>query len=185
MSVASTPENQLSRAGGYPGNSVFSKTAHPRRVHGEGMTNTDPAGITGAGPDSPGPAPAPMIISSEAARGGRVIRGSALVIGDWTADGAGGEVAPLHVHHADDEAWHVVSGALRFRFGHEYLIAAAGTTVLVPAGTAHTFGNAGPGPSRFIIIVPARLDELISQLHACDPAEHPEIYRRHESELLE
>ena len=52
-------------------------------------------------------------------------------------------------------------------------------------GSPHTFGNAGPGPSRFIIILPARLDELISQLHASDPAEHPEVYRSYESELLE
>jgi hypothetical protein len=57
--------------------------------------------------------------------------------------------------------------------------------VLVPAGVAHTFGNAGPGPSRFIIIVPSRLDELISQLHEANRAEHPAIYRRHKSELLE
>ena len=130
-------------------------------------------------------APEPMIISPEPDRGGRVIRGATLVIGDWNADGTDRDVAPLHVHHADDEAWHVVSGALRFRFTDRQVIAPAGTSVLVPAGTAHTFGNAGPGPSRFLIILPARLDELISQLHASDPAEHPKIYRRYESELLE
>jgi mannose-6-phosphate isomerase-like protein (cupin superfamily) len=130
-------------------------------------------------------APEPMIISAEPGRGSRAIRGTTLVIGDWTTDGADRDVAPLHVHHADDEAWHVVSGALRFRFTGRQVIARAGASVLVPAGTAHTFGNAGPGPSRFIIILPARLDELISQLHASDPAEHPEIYRRNESELLE
>jgi mannose-6-phosphate isomerase-like protein (cupin superfamily) len=124
-----------------------------------------------------------MIISPGS--GDRDVRGTTLVIGDWTADEADREVAPLHVHHADDEAWHVVSGALRFRFTGRQVIAPAGATVLVPAGTPHTFGNAGPGPSRFIIILPARLDELISQLHASDPAEHPEVYRRYESELLE
>ena len=129
--------------------------------------------------------PVPMMISPEPGRGGRAVRGTTLVIGDWTADGVDGDVAPLHVHHADDEAWHVVSGALRFRFTDGQVTAQAGATVLVPAGTPHTFGNAGPGPSRFIIILPTRLDELISQLHASDPAEHPEIYRRYESELLE
>jgi mannose-6-phosphate isomerase-like protein (cupin superfamily) len=129
--------------------------------------------------------PLPMIIPPEPGRGGREIRGSTLVIADWDTGGADREVAPLHVHHADDEAWHVVSGALRFRFGNQHVIAPAGATVLVPAGTPHTFGNAGPGPSRFIIILPTRLDELISQLHASDPADHAEIYRRHESELLE
>jgi mannose-6-phosphate isomerase-like protein (cupin superfamily) len=127
----------------------------------------------------------PVIISPESGRGGRAVRGTTLAIGDWTADGADHEVAPLHVHHADDEAWHVVSGALRFRFAGRQVTALAGATVFVPAGTPHTFGNAGPGPSRFIIILSARLDELISELHASDLAEHPEIYRRHQSELLE
>ncbi len=141
-----------------------------------------PRQLTGYGQDL---APEPMIFSPESGRGGRAVRGTTLVIGDWTAEGADREVAPLHVHHADDEGWHVVSGALRFRFTGRQVIAPVGATVLVPAGTAHTFGNAGPGPSRFIIILPARLDELISQLHASDPAEHPEIYRRYESELLE
>jgi hypothetical protein len=54
-----------------------------------------------------------------------------------------------------------------------------------PAGVAHTFGNAGPQPSRYLIILPARLDELIKRLHEAEPAEHPAIYRRFESELLE
>ena len=107
------------------------------------------------------------------------------MIQDWPAEGLATEVAPLHVHHADDEAWHVVSGALRFRFAGEEVIASAGSTVLVPAGVAHTFGNAGPGPSRYIIILPARLDRLIGRLHETDRAEHPEIYREFESELLE
>lgn len=116
---------------------------------------------------------------------GLAVRGRSLVIQDWPADGPANEVAPLHVHHADDEAWHVVSGALRFRFADEEAVARAGSTVLVPAGVAHTFGNAGPEPSRFIIILPARLDELISLLHESDPAEHAAIYRRYQSELLE
>jgi mannose-6-phosphate isomerase-like protein (cupin superfamily) len=116
---------------------------------------------------------------------GLEVRGASLVIQDWPAEGLASEVAPLHVHHADDEAWHVVSGALRFRFADEEVIAVAGSTVLVPAGVAHTFGNAGPEPSRFIIILPARLDELIRQLHEADQAEHAAIYRRYESELLE
>jgi mannose-6-phosphate isomerase-like protein (cupin superfamily) len=127
-----------------------------------------------------------MIISSQAADGaGQAVRGTTLVIGDWPAEGVQRDVAPLHVHHADDEAWHVVSGALRFRFEDRELIAPAGSTVLVPAGVPHTFGNAGPEPSRYIIILSARLDELINQLHASDSAGHRDIYRRYQSELLE
>ena len=115
---------------------------------------------------------------------GRTLMGTKLVIGDWPIQGVGTEVAPLHVHHADDEAWHVVRGALRFRFDDQELIAAAGSTVLVPAGVPHTFGNAGPEPSRFIIILPTRLSDLIDELHQTAPEAHPAVYRRYESELL-
>ena len=107
------------------------------------------------------------------------------MIQDWPAEGQAMEVAPLHVHHADDEAWHVITGALRFRFADDEVVAEAGSTVLVPAGVAHTFGNAGPEPSRYIIILPARLDEMISLLHEAEKPEHAAIYRRYESELLE
>jgi mannose-6-phosphate isomerase-like protein (cupin superfamily) len=129
--------------------------------------------------------PGPMIISAQPGGDERAVRGSRLAIVDAPAEGLASEVAPLHVHHADDEAWHVIAGALRFRFAGEEFIAGAGSTVLVPAGVAHTFGNAGPDPSRYIIILPARLDEMISLLHETDRAEHAAIYRRYESELLE
>jgi mannose-6-phosphate isomerase-like protein (cupin superfamily) len=130
--------------------------------------------------------PSPMMIGpADETTGGRALAGTTLAIGDWPAEGVGTEVAPLHVHHADDEAWYVVSGALRFRFADQELIAAAGSTVLVPAGVPHTFGNAGPEPSRFIIILPTRLDDLIHELHQTAPEAHPAVYRRYESELLE
>ncbi len=129
-------------------------------------------------------APAPMIIPQAGGTSG-VVRGASLVIEDWTSDAQAREVAPLHVHHADDEAWHVVSGALRFRFDDHEAVAKAGSTVLVPAGLPHTFGNAGPQPCRFIIILPSRLDELISRLHDTDRSQHQALYRRYQSELLE
>ncbi|MGB9111367.1 MAG: cupin domain-containing protein [Acidimicrobiales bacterium] len=128
---------------------------------------------------------APLIISPEPGQPGNAVRGATLVVEDWTTSTAVHDVAPLHVHHDDDEAWHVVSGALRFRFEEGEVIAAAGSTVLVPAGTPHTFGNAGPGPARYIIILSTRLQELIAELHASDRAEHPAIYERHRSTLLE
>jgi mannose-6-phosphate isomerase-like protein (cupin superfamily) len=59
-------------------------------------------------------AAASMIISPHDANApGLAVRGASLVIQDWPAEGLASEVAPLHVHHADDEAWHVMSGALR------------------------------------------------------------------------
>jgi mannose-6-phosphate isomerase-like protein (cupin superfamily) len=116
---------------------------------------------------------------------GAGVRGAGLVIQNWRAAGVAEMVAPLHVHNLDDEAWHVISGALRFRLADREFVASAGETVLVPAGVAHTFGNAGPEPSRYLLIVPSRLDELISSLHSVSAAERASVYRRYESELLE
>lgn len=116
---------------------------------------------------------------------GVVVKGSQLVIGDWSASGTATEFAPLHVHRQDDEAWHVISGVLRFRFEDGIVDVEAGSSVLVPAGVAHTFGNAGPSPSRFIIILPKRLDELIARLHESDPSDHPTIYGQYASQMLE
>ena len=79
----------------------------------------------------------------------------------------------------------MISGALRFRFEDRELVAEAGSTVLVPAGVPHTFGNAGPEPSRFIIILSARLHQLISELHETGRPNHPAIYQKYESGLLE
>lgn len=79
----------------------------------------------------------------------------------------------------------MISGALRFRFEDREVTADAGATVLVPAGVAHTFANAGPTPSRYLIILPQRLEQLIEQLHEHDRSQHAEVYRRYESELVE
>ena len=117
----------------------------------------------------------PIIVSRPQGENGTWVRGTTLALGDHPAAGVATEVAGLHVHHSDDEAWYVISGALRFRLADQEIIAEAGSTVLVPAGVPHTFGNAGRSPSRFIIIVSPNLAELISRLGKADPAEHQAI----------
>lgn len=126
-----------------------------------------------------------IIVGQDVSAPGVGVRGAGLVIQNWRAAGVAEMVAPLHVHHGDDEAWYVISGALRFRLADREFVASAGSTVLVPAGVAHTFGNDGPSPSRYLLIVPSRLDELISSLHAAAPGERAAVYRQYESELLE
>lgn len=74
------------------------------------------------------------------------VKGARLVIREWSASGVDHEVAPLHVHDADDEAWHVISGALRFRLSDQVVIAEAGSTVLIPA--EQRTPSATPGQSR-------------------------------------
>ena len=106
--------------------------------------------------------------------------GDSFCLRDWRGSGP----AALHVHHADDEAWHVLEGALRFRFADRTVQAAAGSTVFVPAGVAHTY-EALEG-SRYLLILTPRLRDLIAELqNTRDPAAQAEIYRRYKSELLE
>src|SRR5437588_6297288 len=57
----------------------------------------------------------------------------------------GGHVPARHVHPVQEEQFTVVAGRMRFRlgpFGRRTIQAHPGDTVLVPAGTAHWFGNA-------------------------------------------
>jgi mannose-6-phosphate isomerase-like protein (cupin superfamily) len=72
--------------------------------------------------------------------------GATLVIREWTDSGP----SYLHIHHCDDEAWHVLEGCLQFRFEHGEVDAPAGTTVFVPAGLAPTYRVIEP--SRYLIV---------------------------------
>jgi mannose-6-phosphate isomerase-like protein (cupin superfamily) len=90
----------------------------------------------------------------------------------------------LHVHRSDDEAWQVLEGTLRFRFSDRTIDAGPGTTVFAAAGVAHTYGNPGPGPVRYLIISTPRVFALIEELHSAD-ADFDEVARRYDSEVLE
>ena len=81
-------------------------------------------------------------IENSAARD-RGVAGADLVMVEWTAQVGDHWIAPLHVHHSDDEAWYVLDGELGFRLGAEVVIAAAGSAVVAPRGTPHTYWNAG------------------------------------------
>jgi quercetin dioxygenase-like cupin family protein len=106
--------------------------------------------------------------------------GASFAIHEWHGSGP----ATLHVHHSDDEAWHVLDGELTFRYSDRTETAGPGTTVFVLAGVAHTY-TAGAN-SRYLIVLTPRLSALIAALQADrDPARQHEIYQRFDSELLE
>lgn len=105
--------------------------------------------------------------------------GATFCLRDWRGSGP----AVLHVHHADDEAWHVLEGTLRFRFASRTVEANAGSTVFVPAGVAHTY-EALEG-ARYLLILTPRLRDLIAELQSNrDVAAQANIYRRYQSELV-
>jgi len=106
--------------------------------------------------------------------------GGSFDIYEWSGSGPD----YLHVHHSDDEAWHVLAGTLTFKFSGRVVEASAGTTVFVPAGVPHSYYEAN-GPTRYLIILTPRLRDLISALHAAPIKEHNAIMRRFDSEILE
>ena len=116
---------------------------------------------------------------------------NSLVIAEWQdAGGPSGPprlIAPRHVHHKDDEAWYVLEGILRVQSGENEIEARAGSAILVPRGTPHTYWNAGPGRLRYLLIMTPNIFSLIQGIHALKertPATLQELFRKHDSELL-
>jgi mannose-6-phosphate isomerase-like protein (cupin superfamily) len=106
--------------------------------------------------------------------------GASFEIHEWRGSGP----ATLHVHHSDDEAWHILEGELTFRYIDRSETAGPGSTVFVPAGVAHTY-TAAPD-TRYLIVLTPRLSALIKTLQSDrDPTHQNEIYQRFNSELLE
>ncbi len=95
---------------------------------------------------------------------------------------------PLHTHRTEDEAWYVLEGALRFRFGAEEFEARAGAGVLLPKGIPHTFWNPGPDPVRYLLIVRPKTAALLDAVHRPgppDPRGIRAVYDAHDVDLLE
>jgi uncharacterized cupin superfamily protein len=106
-------------------------------------------------------------------------QGSSFSVHEWRGSGP----ALMHVHHSDDEAWHVLEGTLRFRLNDRTVDITAGGTVFVPAGVPHTYEAID---ARYLIILTPRLASLIQELQSTrDRSKHAEVYRAHDSELLE
>ncbi len=106
--------------------------------------------------------------------------GQSFDIHEWSGSGPD----YLHIHHCDDEAWHILEGTLTFRFRDRTIEAPTGTTVFVPAGVAHSYYEAA-GPTRYLIIMTPRLRELIAALHGAPREEHNTIMRQFASEVVE
>ena len=106
--------------------------------------------------------------------------GNSFEVHEWSGSGPD----YLHVHYADDEAWHVLQGTLTFKFPDGEVEVSEGSTVFVPAGVSHTYYEAH-GPTRYLIILTPRLRQMISELHSTPYAGHADVLRRFESEIVE
>lgn len=116
---------------------------------------------------------------------GRALGGSGddFVLVQWTAEVGDHWIAPLHVHHEDDEAWYVLRGTLGFRLGAEEFEAEAGSAVLARKGTPHTYRNAGDIEAEYLLVMPPRIAALIEAIHQPD-ADVPALFEAHASQIL-
>jgi mannose-6-phosphate isomerase-like protein (cupin superfamily) len=113
------------------------------------------------------------------------------VIAEWRdAGGPPGPtrfIAPRHLHRSDDEAWYVLEGTLCVQVGDKDVEARAGSAVLVPRGTPHTYWNPGPDPARYLLVMTPNIFRLIQGIHALKertPVALQQLFRNHDSELL-
>jgi oxalate decarboxylase/phosphoglucose isomerase-like protein (cupin superfamily) len=78
---------------------------------------------------------------------------------------------PAHLHRREAEAWYVLEGELTFRFGDRTAVAPAGAFVFSPPGVAHSFGNAGERPARYLeLFVPGGFEGLLVERTALERA---------------
>jgi mannose-6-phosphate isomerase-like protein (cupin superfamily) len=97
-------------------------------------------------------------------------------------------IAPLHVHHRDDEAWYVLEGVLRVQVGKDEVEGRAGSAVFVPRGIQHTYWNPGPGPVRYLLVMTSNIYRLIQEIHTMQdrtPLALRAVFAKYDSELIE
>ena len=98
-----------------------------------------------------------------------------------------GDMPPLHVHHAQDEGFYVVSGEVTFYLPDEEIALRPGDFFLAPKGIPHTF-RVGAEPARFLVTSsPAGFEQFVCDVAALDvpdPARLAAIAARYDIEIL-
>lgn len=64
---------------------------------------------------------------------------------------APGHGPPLHVHDAQDEAFYVLEGDVRFLVGDQERRVGAGASAVIARGTPHAFQVEGAAPARMLV----------------------------------
>lgn len=108
------------------------------------------------------------------------------VIREWALRPYPGDQAPPHVHFNSDEAFYVLEGQMEFLVGDQRTVVPAGTLVVVPSGTTHTFATVGDAGARILVVMTPEVAALIEALHAPDltPEAKADVWRRHNSAVV-
>ncbi len=111
------------------------------------------------------------------------------LVAEWTDEGETSRdrpIAPLHFHRSEDEAWYVLEGRLGFRVDEDEIEAGEDGAIIVKAGQAHSYWNAGSARARYVIVMEPKTAALVKAIHAMDPFDPsrlPALFQEHDSEL--
>jgi len=105
------------------------------------------------------------------------------VIREWRLEPYAGDQAPLHVHHASEEALVCISGDLEVLLGRIRQPVVPGDFILVTRGTVHTF--AARAGAHVLAVMSPEIAELIDGLHTpMSDAERVALWERCRSSLV-
>ncbi len=97
---------------------------------------------------------------------------------------------PPHIHHREDETFHVLEGEYEFMCGGKTFIARKGATVFAPRGVPHAYRYLGSTPGRLVFtLTPAGFEGFFEEVGALSSKEQEiprviEIGKRYGLEFL-
>jgi len=72
---------------------------------------------------------------------------------------------PPHIHHREDESFHVLEGKLTVRVGADTITASPGDSAFLPRGIAHSVKNTGDVTAKALVLVtPAGLENYFAEV---------------------
>ena len=103
-----------------------------------------------------------------------------------------GEGPPLHIHHREDEYFHVLQGEIEFYIGDETIVGKAGTWVYAPRYIKHTYRNVNSTGARLeFVFQPAGIEHYFEDISKVMVAQEPDwsdqadaVAKKYEIELL-
>lgn len=103
-----------------------------------------------------------------------------------------GSGSPYHVHHAEDEAFYIIDGTVRFFSGEASRVLGPGGFAFLPRDIPHGFRVEGDAPARLLLLAtPAGFEGFIAELSESDPPAGPpdidklvQVATQHDIEIL-
>ncbi len=89
--------------------------------------------------------------------------GGAFFLSEMSVPPGGGP--PPHIHHREDESFHMLEGTLTMQVGGDTITASAGDFAFLPRGVAHSFKNTGDGLAKALVLTtPAGLENYFAEV---------------------